>query len=123
MPRSSWTCWSTRLRPGALLIVTVPALPWLWSAWDAQHGHHRRYDKDALCAALTRAGFQVLRCRHLFQSMVLPALLRRSRPAGGPEFPRLPRALDALLYRLCRFEATCLGWLPFGTSLAVVARR
>ena len=33
------------MRPGALLLLSVPALPWLWSKWDSALGHHRRYDK------------------------------------------------------------------------------
>jgi SAM-dependent methyltransferase len=113
----------SRLRPGALLIVTAPALPCLWSAWDVQHGHFRRYDRGSLRSVLSNSGFEVLRCRYLFQSMVLPGLLRRLRPAGRPEFPDLPRPLNALLLQLCRAESACLGWLPFGTSVAAIARR
>src|ERR671918_410066 len=32
-----------RMRPDTPLILTVPALPGLWSAWDVALGHHRRY--------------------------------------------------------------------------------
>lgn len=111
-----------RLRPGALLVVTAPALQVLWSDWDARHGHYRRYDRRSLSTVLSAAGFDVLRCRYLFPSLILPALWRKVRPAAGPEFPVLSAPLNELLLQLSRLESACFGWLPFGTSVAAVAR-
>jgi SAM-dependent methyltransferase len=34
-----------RLRPGACLVITVPADKSLWSRHDQSHGHYRRYDQ------------------------------------------------------------------------------
>jgi SAM-dependent methyltransferase len=31
------------MKPGAFLLLTVPACPWLWSPHDEVYGHHRRY--------------------------------------------------------------------------------
>src|SRR5206468_1673361 len=36
------------LRPGAFLLVTVPALTTLWSEHDVSFGHHRRYEREGL---------------------------------------------------------------------------
>ena len=33
------------LKPGAALLLTVPINPWMWSAHDVAHHHHRRYRK------------------------------------------------------------------------------
>src|SRR5204863_3409674 len=34
------------LKPGGALLLTVPINPWMWSAHDVAHHHHRRYRKD-----------------------------------------------------------------------------
>ncbi len=36
------------LRPGGRLLVTVPAVPWLFSERDRTYGHHRRYTRERL---------------------------------------------------------------------------
>jgi 2-polyprenyl-3-methyl-5-hydroxy-6-metoxy-1,4-benzoquinol methylase len=41
-----------KMNPGAVLLVTVPALHWLWSRWDSALGHFRRYHRDDLMACL-----------------------------------------------------------------------
>ena len=45
------------LRPGGLLILSVPALPQLFSEFDRIQGHRRRYTEEALRETLHRAGF------------------------------------------------------------------
>jgi hypothetical protein len=44
-------------------MITVPALPSLWSLRDDLAGHRRRYLRGQLMALLPKAGFQVLECR------------------------------------------------------------
>jgi ubiquinone/menaquinone biosynthesis C-methylase UbiE len=41
-----------RLAPGGALIVLGPAMPWLYSAFDAAIGHFRRYTRASLSAAV-----------------------------------------------------------------------
>lgn len=48
------------LKPGGVLVVTVPAMPALWSDWDVVLHHHRRYTKRTLHALLARTSFQML---------------------------------------------------------------
>src|SRR4029079_14886838 len=43
------------LRPGGHLLVTVPALPWLWSRHDEANHHHRRYLPRGLRRSLRQA--------------------------------------------------------------------
>ncbi|HXH81480.1 MAG TPA: methyltransferase domain-containing protein, partial [Candidatus Tectomicrobia bacterium] len=80
------------LRPGGVLVVTVPAHAWLWAAHDVVLGHRRRYTARALAALATRAGFRV---RHLtyFNSLLFPAVVaarvwRRLRADGGHDLTR-----------------------------------
>lgn len=41
------------MRSGATLLITVPANPALWSAYDIASGHHRRYTTQSLHALFT----------------------------------------------------------------------
>jgi SAM-dependent methyltransferase len=43
-----------RLAPGGRLIVVVPAHRWLYSAFDAAIGHHRRYTRESLARVVPR---------------------------------------------------------------------
>src|SRR5439155_683450 len=44
------------LRPGGLLVITVPAYRWLWSGHDVALGHRRRYTARELSRVVERAG-------------------------------------------------------------------
>ena len=49
----------TRLKPGGALLLTVPANPWMWSAHDVAHHHHRVAERRMLNQPrLDPAGFQ-----------------------------------------------------------------
>src|SRR5262245_20234003 len=52
------------LRPGGLLVVTVPALPWLWSDWDVALHHRRRYVRRDLVRLLRGPRLELLRCSY-----------------------------------------------------------
>lgn len=111
--------------PGALLIVTVPALPALYSRWDELSGHHRRYRRAPLRRLLAENGWAPLRVHFFFSYCALPAWLQRRvlRQVQDFEFPRVRPATNALLTQLGRIEREWGSWLPFGTSLIAVARR
>ncbi len=47
------------LAPGGALIISVPALQMLFSAYDVSAGHVRRYSSRRLLNALTRNGFEI----------------------------------------------------------------
>lgn len=69
---------SGAVRPGGRILITVPAMPWLWSAHDEAHHHKRRYTTASLQRAIEDAG---LRLDHLgyFNSLLFPiALILRS---------------------------------------------
>lgn len=113
---------TAKLRPGAILVLTCPALQALWSEWDVRLGHYRRYRVGGLRRVLDSAGLDVLDSRYLFQAMVLPGLIRRRQKLSGPEFPSISRPVNEMIYRLGQMEQACLGWVPFGSSVAAVCR-
>src|SRR5260370_22840116 len=48
-----------RLKPGGWLLLTGPALQWLWSEHDVTHHHRRRYRASDFRARVTDGGFMV----------------------------------------------------------------
>lgn len=78
------------LRPGGLLVGTVPALPSLWSDYDAHAGHRLRYTAPALRALFARASLPAPRVSYFFQVLVPGMLGRRVMigRAGGRDADR-----------------------------------
>lgn len=60
------------LRPGGHLLVFVPALAWLFSSFDREVGHFRRYSRDALERVVTHAGFEVVESRYFDIAGIVP---------------------------------------------------
>lgn len=80
---SQWRSW---LKPGGILLLSVPAKMRLWTAGDEWAGHFRRYEKDALLQLLDRVGFSVqsFECygfplTNLSERLSAPAYVRRMR--------------------------------------------
>ncbi len=120
----------SRMRPGARLVVTVPALSVLWSPWDEQLGHYRRYSRRTLRSAFEGTSAKVVEVSYLFPELVPPALARKALPkrsgaTGGAEgeFPQLPPVLDRSLYRVGAATQRVRRFWPFGSSLIAVAER
>lgn len=112
------------MRPGALLLLSVPALPWLWSKWDAALGHHRRYDKRTFRALLDPNAVEVQELSYLFPEMVVPALVRKRRDrAADAELPELPPTVNAAFYGIGRATLALRRIMPIGTSLFAAARK
>ena len=119
-------------RPGGLVVVTVPAIRWLWSYWDEAMHHRRRYTKNELLRSVRQPGVRVLRCAYFNTAMLLPIALvrwyRRIRPAkAGTERSEdwiPPRFLNRMFYYLLAYPACC-NFLPapVGVSLLAVLQR
>lgn len=52
----AWTSW---VRPEGAVILSVPAHPERFGAWDAAVGHCRRYTRDDLASVMSAAGIRV----------------------------------------------------------------
>jgi hypothetical protein len=119
------------MRAGTVLVITVPALPWLWSPWDEQLGHHRRYTKASLRAAVHGLAVDVERVDYLFPELIPPAVLRRlARGRVGrhrahqiTEYPELPRWVDRSLWAIGTATARLRRLSPAGTSVVLTGRR
>jgi SAM-dependent methyltransferase len=120
------------LRPGGLLVVTVPANPFRYDWTDRWAGHRRRYTVEGLSARLQEAGFPApevvgwgfpmtgLYHRHVYRR----ALRRRvaagaGRASGGPP----PRLLAAAVRAVLEVDSAFVGRRPGYHGLLAVARR
>jgi SAM-dependent methyltransferase len=117
------------LRPGGHLLVTVPALPALWSGHDVVNWHHRRYTRRTLRAVLDAAGLQILVIKY-FNSLLLPLAVARklllgSHGAAAHHYEDLPGPINALLGLVFSAETWLLRFVspPLGASLVALARR
>lgn len=113
------------LKPGGRILITVPAFNWLWTRHDDMNHHVRRYTRQSMRDTLRGAGLIAGEATYLFQSLVFPKALVRvmeSLQEGPPRVPAIPgAALNRALQAWLRTEYALGRWLPFGTSLMVVA--
>lgn len=117
------------LAPDGALVVTVPALRWLWTAHDDMNQHVTRYTAAELRTVASEAGLDVVEIHYLFHWMAAAKLAVRLKErllgaAAGP--PRIPPPwLNRLLETVTAVDLRGgRGWgLPFGSSLIAVLRR
>jgi SAM-dependent methyltransferase len=121
------------LRPNGLAVISVPALPELFSEFDEIQGHRRRYLPGSLRAAFADSGLTV---RNIFfwGAWMIPILRRTRKTARDQkissrtylEYLRLPPwpvpALMRFAY-LCEERKALNGSLKSGTSLFAIAIR
>jgi 2-polyprenyl-3-methyl-5-hydroxy-6-metoxy-1,4-benzoquinol methylase len=124
------------VRPGGLVIVSVPALPDLWSEYDEIQGHRRRYVPASLSALFAGSPLELNQVLWWGAWMVpvLKASRSRSRSASRQEtdaqaysrYLNLPPSPAPLLMKLAyawEHSRTLRGRLKTGTSLFAIAVR
>jgi SAM-dependent methyltransferase len=121
------------VKPGGQLLLNVPALQWLYSAYDETVGHQRRYDRRSLAREIEGLDLDLVEVRFWGLALVPVLMLRkallgiRRRPAAEiiRRGFRPPGSLaNALLSGLGRLESAIVGGRPpLGTSVLLAARR
>jgi SAM-dependent methyltransferase len=116
------------LRPGGVVIATVPAYPWLWSYHDAAVDGKRRYSRSGIRERLAGAGFGQVRSTY-WNALALPFVVLRRKvlpaPRSGSDVKAYAPVFEALGRGLSAAEAAWLrafGRLPFGVSILAVGR-
>jgi SAM-dependent methyltransferase len=121
------------LKPGGALVITVPALPFLWSAHDEALGHYRRYTRADVQRVLSSRGFVIRRLTY-FNTILFPLACavrlaaRWTRSGDEPRsdfFVSLPALLNAVLRTCFSAERAVIRHvdLPVGLSLLCFATR
>ena len=119
-----------QLSPDGRLLMTVPALPWLWSSHDVTHHHFRRYTRRQLENVLRRAGLEPVGISY-FNTLLFPAiaavrLLKMVlRLKDGHDDAMPSPFINFLLKKIFGLESHLVGRvsLPIGVSLLAVAKR
>ncbi|MBW3635582.1 MAG: class I SAM-dependent methyltransferase [Armatimonadetes bacterium] len=127
------------LKPGGVLLLSVPAYQHLWSAHDEALHHFRRYERAQLGRVLRDAGFKIEKLSFAMSLMppiawfwrrfVLPFGPHRpknaQRHSQGAILPQVPDWANDLLARYVEIEGKIIVRRPirFGTSLVAVARK
>ena len=118
------------LRPGGILVLSVPAFKSLWGPHDIALMHFRRYRASEVRAKLKEAGFVVRRSTYsvffLFPIVVVWRLFekRKTGPAKA-SLVGVPKWANSALIALQNLEAAILTSvnLPWGSSVIAVAQR
>jgi SAM-dependent methyltransferase len=119
------------VRPGGIVVATVPAYQWLYSPRDAHHHHFRRYSKRHFRDLWRTSDAQIELLSHYNTLLFPPAavvrlaskVVRNASKCGDLTIPYV--GLNRALSLLMRCEAHFLGRLPmpFGLSLVAVVRQ
>jgi SAM-dependent methyltransferase len=113
------------LRADGCMLITVPALNWLWTTHDDINHHVTRYSAPAIRSLIEQSGLAALEVRYLFPSLVVPKLLLRAQEALTARPPRVPPipspTINRTIQAWLRAEHALAGWFPLGTSLLALA--
>jgi len=116
------------LRPGATVVITVPAHPYLYGHRDELLSHKRRYTRKSLSTAIRSTEFEILKLTYWNAISYLPvlALAWKEKVFGtkkaNAEMPKLSKFTNAILKGWGSIESALIPYLyiPMGLSLVVV---
>jgi SAM-dependent methyltransferase len=104
--------WYAKLKPGAPLLLYVPAFMVLYSEMDRRIGHFRRYKRVPLVALLQQAGFRIERDSYVDSLGFFASLgLRFFDRSGGVLNPKTVRFYDRVGFPVSRLMDAVVG--PF----------
>jgi SAM-dependent methyltransferase len=113
-----------------VLLLNLPAYPWMMSHHDVAVSNVRRYTRSGLARLLQAAGFRVVFAGYwnmvLFPLMVLTRKLLPGTDAAASDVRPYPTSVEALCRVATAFERAllrCGARLPFGGSVIAVAAK
>jgi SAM-dependent methyltransferase len=126
-PQAALTAIRPCLRPGGVLVLNLPAYPWLFSAHDRAVDNVRRFARGEVRALLRQCGYGNVRVQY-WNSLLFPLMVlkRLARTGGASDVALLPTPLEAAFRAIARAEswlATCGLRFPFGGSILATAVR
>lgn len=120
------------IKPGGVLLLTVPQHPWLWSASDDYACHVRRYTRVEIEQKILTAGFELLRSSS-FVTSLLPAMMlsrvfqrKKTKDFDPVGELKINAALNKSFYDLMMLELAGIRAgmnYPVGGSRLVIAER
>jgi SAM-dependent methyltransferase len=138
--RAALVRWGRLLRPGGMMLLSVPAHQHRYGPWDEAVGHYRRYSREGLAEVLASAGFSDIHVRacgfplgYLLEAVRNRAGRRLTIRSESPEEATVRSgrllqphawmgALTAVLTLPFRLIQRPFGHTELGTGLVAVAR-
>jgi ubiquinone/menaquinone biosynthesis C-methylase UbiE len=116
------------LNSRGIVIITVPAHPFLYGTHDRALSHVRRYDKRELKKVINQAGFEITKLTPTNMLLLLPAVIQKIVEHPHRQAIRegeLPSVLNNIVRAWYYIEnaVTVRVGLPFGLSFLVVAQK
>jgi SAM-dependent methyltransferase len=118
------------LGDNGVLVLSLPAYPWMMSRHDLAVSNVRRYTRSGIARLLRAAGFRMVFSGYwnmvLFPLMVLTRKLLPDHGATTSDVRPYPAPIEALCRAATAFERILLGCglrLPFGGSVIAVAAK
>jgi len=117
------------LKPGGVVVINVPAIPWLYSTYDVHAGHKRRYTESMLRELLRSTDSDTLQIIHWGFPVIPVVLLRKflhrkldERKVIKNGFAPSNKSIDRALRFMHRLESLVNYKLPLGTSILAIGR-
>jgi SAM-dependent methyltransferase len=117
------------LRPGGILVASVPAYQFLWGPHDEALHHFRRYNAGQFAEVVNKSGLRVERETYLLSALFPVAALMRlaskRRSHGSAGLPQVGPLLNRTLLGIQNTELAVARKvsLPFGLTVLAVARK
>jgi hypothetical protein len=112
-------------KEGALFIITVPAMPKLWSGHDVYLKHYRRYSRDSLTETIEQANLSLKKINYLYSTVYPIIRIKRilDRHKTRSNLQDLPPLLNSILRRAIMLDRLFSPWAWWGVSLIAVAEK
>jgi len=119
------------LKPGGLVVITVPAHQWLWTYWDEMLGHFRRHNKKSVTSLFSTAGFEIEKISYFYSYLLPIAIIFRLLKSSNKhkqqssDFIKVPWIVNVILLMKAFLEKETIQYfnIPFGLSVVCVARK
>lgn len=118
------------LKKKGIVIITVPAFPWLWSRWDEILGHKKRYTKETLLTLFNEKKWEVKKISYIHSFLVVPTLIIRAiktkqKKEYASDFQLMNPFINGILHSISLLEQMVVKRydMPFGTSLLCVIQK
>jgi 2-polyprenyl-3-methyl-5-hydroxy-6-metoxy-1,4-benzoquinol methylase len=121
---------SSYCKTSGYLLISVPALQFLWSNHDTFLGHHRRYNKNSLVRLIETEPSLELQQIHYYFASILPigilvrGMSRFRKPRSGSDLKPVLPLVNELLLGLLNFENKWASYNRIaGMSLVAVCEK
>lgn len=120
------------LKKDGIIIISVPALSWLWSEWDKILYHKRRYNLKSLAAVLGNNGFKIVKIFYLYSFLIIPVIIIRkikeillNKKNYSSDFLLTNLLLNKILslISMMEFKLAQRVSIPVGTTIFAVAKK